>query len=370
MKKINIIFLLIVSLILTGCYDKKELNKIAIVTATEINKIDDKYIVTVEIANPQLPSNSQEKEKPYVIYTGTGKSVQEAYREIKLSTPKYLYPEHLEVLIINEDIAKKDITEVLDFYLRSPYIRTEFYILISQDKNIIDTSSDLISLTSTSIVSTMETNNRYLGVANLVTLNELASDSINPNKEIILPAIKKKNDNYELTGLAVFKDNKLLDYLNKDESITYNIIKNNTSSSILSYECEKDKYLTIELIKSKSIIKPKNNNIKINIDLDVSINESNCNIDLNNQDSINNIKNNLENELNNIFINDTNNIRNKYNSDVFGFLDEIYKHDYNTYKLVADTWYNDKYKNINIEIYTKVNILGKGKLMEGINEKD
>ena len=369
MKKTKILLLLILPL-LTGCYDKKELNKIAIVTATEINKIKDEYIVTVEIVNPKLPNESSENEKAFITYTGTGKTVSEAYRQIKLSSPRYLYPEHLEVLIINEDIAKKDITEILDFYLRNPSIRTEFYILISKDNNILDVSSPLIDLTSTSIVSTLETNNKYQGIANLITLNELASDSINPHKEIIIPSIEKDNDTYKLNTLAIFKNNKLIGYLTKDESLTYNIIKNNTTSSILTYECEKDKYLTIELINNISKIKPHNNKIDININLDISINESNCNIFLNNENNLNLIKNNLEIYLNNRFKTDINNIRNKYNSDVFGFLDEIYKHDYNTYTKVNNNWYDYTYKNININIKTKVNIIGIGKLLEGINEKN
>ena len=369
MKKTKILLLLII-ILLTGCYDKKELNKIAIVTATEINKTNDIYTVTVEIVNPKLPNDSSENSKPYVIYTGTGKTVQEAYRKIKLSSPRYLYPEHLEVLIINEEIAKKDITEVLDFYLRSPYIRGEFYILIGKDNNILNQKSDLISLSSTSIVNTLKTNNKYQGVANIITLNELASDSINPNKEIILPSIKKNKDTYELDGLAIFKNNKLIDYLTKEESITYNIIKNNTTNSILTYECEKNKYLTIELINSISKIKPQNNKINININMDTSINESNCNINLNDENNLKLIKNKLENYFNNRFNNDINNIRYKYNSDVFGFLDEIYKHDYKTYKKVSNNWYTYNYKTIDLNIKTDINIVGIGKLMEEINEKN
>ena len=42
------IILLSIIILLTGCYDQKELNTIAIMTATEINKIDDTIYNIVE----------------------------------------------------------------------------------------------------------------------------------------------------------------------------------------------------------------------------------------------------------------------------------------------------------------------------------
>ena len=47
------IFLLFLIFLLTGCYDQKELNTIAIMTATEINKIDDEFIINAQVVNPQ-----------------------------------------------------------------------------------------------------------------------------------------------------------------------------------------------------------------------------------------------------------------------------------------------------------------------------
>lgn len=385
--KIKKIIPLLLVFILTGCYDNKELNNIAILTATEINKIDNQFIINVEVVNPQAPDKTTNVEAPFIIYTGTGKTIQEAYRQIKLSSSRYLYPEHLQILIINENIAKNDITEILDFYLRNPLVRTEFNILIGKNKDILSTTTPIDNISSSSILDTMKTNQKYLGTTNLVTLNELTIMSLNPNTEIILPSIKYKEkakdsdttkntedtkieSKYELSGLAVFKDNKLKGYLTNEESISYNLIKNNIENSIITYECEKNKYLTVEIITSKSTIKIKDNKIIINLAISSTINESSCNINLNNYQNIKTLEKDLSNYINNKLITDINNIRNKYNSDVFGFLDEIYKHDYKQYLKVKDNWYNQDYKNIDIDINSKINIISKGNIMEGYNEKN
>lgn len=385
--KIKKIVLIILILLLTGCYDNKELNDIAILTATEINKADDNYIINAQVVNPQAPDKSTNIQAPFIIYTGTGKTIQEAYRNIKLSSSRYLYPEHLQILIINEKVAKEDITQILDFYLRDPAIRTEFNVLIGKNENILETTTPIDQISSSSILKTLETNNRFLGVSNLTTLNELTIMSLNPNTEIILPSIEidnriEESDNtentnntkissmYKLSGLAVFKDNKLLDYLSDSSSISYNIIKNKIDSSIITYECDKNKYLSAEIIKSNSKIITQNQKISININIDTTINESSCNLKLNDNKNLKKLENDLENYLNNKISNDINEITNKYNSDVFGFLDEIYKHDYKTYLKVKDNWYDGIYQNIKVNINTKVNIISKGNIMEGINEKD
>ena len=385
--KIKQIIIIITVFLLSGCYDQKELNKIAILTATEINKIDDEYVINAQVVNPQAPDKTTNIEAPFFIYTGKGKSIQEAYRQIKLSSSRYLYPDHLRIVIINESIAKEDISQILDFYLRDPSIRTEFNVLIGKNNDIISTITPLNQISASSIIDTLKINNNYLGVSNNTTLNEMAISYLNPNTEIILPSIKLNNQSkekdteentkstkinsiYELSGLAIFKDNKLQGYLTNKESITYNMIKNNIENSILTYECEKNKYLTLEIITSKSKITTKNKKINIDLSIQATINESSCSTKLNNKKNIEIIEHNLEKYLNNNIKNDIDYIRNKYNTDIFGFLDTIYKQDYNTYIKVKNNWYNDEFKNIPINIKTKISIVGIGNIMEGINEKN
>ena len=319
--KIKQIIIIITLFLLSGCYDQKELNKIAILTATEINKIDDEYVINAQVVNPQAPDKTTNIEAPFFIYTGKGKSIQEAYRQIKLSSSRYLYPDHLRIVIINESIAKEDISQILDFYLRDPSIRTEFNVLIEKNNDIISTITPLNQISASSIIDILKINNNYLGVSNNTTLNEMAISYLNPNTEIILPSIKLNNQSkekdteentkstkinsiYELSGLAIFKDNKLQGYLTNKESITYNMIKNNIENSILTYECEKNKYLTLEIITSKSKITTKNKKINIDLSIQATINESSCSTKLNNKKNIEIIEHNLEKYLNNNIKND------------------------------------------------------------------
>ena len=371
-KKISIIILIF---FLTSCYDHQELNEIAILGATEINKIDDEFIINVEIVNPIKDTST--KEVPFIIYQSRGKTIQESYRMLKQTSSRYIYPDHLRIVIINEELAKEDISEVLDFYLRNPLSRTEFKVLISKDENILNATSPLEPISATSILDTLKTNSTYLGISYMPSLNDLASMKLNPHKEIVLPTISLDNtieniekENYKLNTLAVFKNNKLKGYLTKEESIAYNLIKNNLKNTIITYECEKDKYLSFEIINYKSHIGTYNKEINIDIDITSTINESSCNINYNNQKDITNLENNLNTYLKNNITKNIDDIRKEYNSDIFGFLDIIYKHDYRYYQEIKNTWYTYNYQNIRININPKIKIISKGKIMEDINEKN
>lgn len=388
-KKIILLFLLL----LTGCYDKKELNDIAIITATEINKIDNEFTVNVQVVNPQSPDKTTNVQAPFIMYKGSGRTIHEAYRNIKKQSSRFLYPNHMEILIINEKLAQEDISQIVDFFLRIPDIRTEFNVLIGKKDDILNITSPIDDISATSILNTMETNNKYLGITNLITFNEFANMVINKDLEVILPSItitnqtndkseENKEDTkentesttinslYELDTLAIFKDNNLTGYLTKIESITYNVIKNKTKIVLINYECEENKYIAVEATDIKSKINIKDNKINIDINMTGNINENNCNINLTNNKNIKTLQKDLEQYIKKITEESINNIRKEYNTDIFGFLDIIHKTNFDMYKKIKNNWYEEIYQNISVNINPSIKIIGKGNIWEGNNEKN
>ena len=438
MKKINQLFILstIILTTLTGCYDYREMNTLAIVSATEINKIGDEYQVSVQAINPQAPDKNTISQAPFIIYTGTGKTIQEAYRSITLSASRFMYSNHLDLLIINEKIAKENISYLIDYYTRNPGIRTEFYVLISKDDNILSVTTPIDEISSASIKESIENDYKYYGVSSRTTFIEFVNMNLNPNLEIVLPTIElvkdtptedknineEKNNNedinankdkdnnenndknksnnsedknnksnqeenesddtsnkntektevknkYLLGGYAIFKNNKLVGYLNNKESINYNIITNNIKNTIITYECSKNKYLAIEITDSSSSIKTKNNKVSININLKGNINESHCNIDITKNKNIKKISHEIEEKLNKEIANDILNVRDNYHTDIYKFKDIIYKHDYSYYQKIKNN-YDEAYQNLDISVKTNIQLVEKGNILEVINEKN
>ena len=387
MKKF--IFLIPLIFLLTGCYNYRELNDLAIISGVSISKNNDIYNITVEVVNPKKEQDtSSGKEPDYVIYEGYGKSMQEAFRNIVKESPQKLYGAQIDLLIIDEKTAKEGLDEILDFFARDPEVRSEFYVVISKNDEALKVISPLVNLSSKNINNSLESTNTYMGIVNLVTYHELLSNYINPYIEIALPSIEmigneevgENTENIETTtssannfisNMTIFKNNKMLDYLTKEESIGYNIIKGNTKTVLIRNEYDNNEFIVNEIIESKTEMKPniKKKEITINIKGTASISEVNKKINLESDKEIKNIEKDLNKEVEELINKTIKNINNKYNSDIYGFKDLFYKENPNKYKKLIKEYKDDFLNNISYKVKSNIELIEKGNLNGGIYDK-
>ena len=117
-------------------------------------------------------------------------------------------------------------------------------------------------------------------------ISALDSEGISPTLPAIGITISEGQKTSELSGTAVFKKDKLVGFLDEEESKLFLIIRNKIKGGLLiidmSEDNPKDK-VTLEIYKNKTKIKPEYSNgnikIKINIKTEVSIGEEDSTID-------------------------------------------------------------------------------------------
>ena len=338
MKKI--IVLLIPLLLLTGCYDYRELSDLAIITAVSIDKVDDNLEVAIQVVNPKKEQDTTSTNEPdFVTYTSSAKTIQEALRKVVNDSPAKLYGSHMEILIISEEIAKNHLNEILDFFSRDPEPRSEMNIFIAKNSNPKDELSiitPLINLPSTKILSSLESNVEYLGTSQDISLNYVVDCYLNPYKELTLPTLEIKGDvnkgeeksntssgesdtSIVLSNIGIFKDNKFITYLNDTESQGVNFILDNINSTIIKYKCSDDEYLVSEILKSSTSLEAdlEKNIVKINLEGHATVSELTCDIDIKDTDVVKKVKENIDDAIENIVKDTFYNIRDKYNTDIF-----------------------------------------------------
>lgn len=389
MKKLILILFFI--FICCGCYNYKELNDLAITSAIGIDKTDDGYKVTAQVVNTQKEGtdNNSSADPKIVVYEHTSKTVQEAVRYMVLESPKRLYPNHMQVIVIGEAVAKDGILEALDIFFRDSELQKNFYVLISKDvsaNQILKTLTPVDSIVSLSIKKSLESDSSYLGITELVTYDELINTYLNPNKEISLPSVtltgkikgSDKIENIEksdsstkvvLSQMVIFKGDKMIGYLDDKQSIALSFIKGKINNTLIKYKCDRG-YIVVEAINSKSSIDVDNSgNFKIKISGDATINEVSCDINLEENKAIDKINKEVNKEVKKNINNTIEYIKNTYNSDVFGFLDIMYKNKYPLYKKVNKDWYNDKFKDSKIDIDVNIKIIEKGNTLRVIKHE-
>lgn len=386
MKKI---FLILIVLFLSGC-NYRELDKIAITVGCGLEKVDDGYKITVQIADTQKQGNSNSSTSPvrFKNYTYTDRTIHEAARGILTKLPKKAYTKHMQILVIDEKIANNGINEIIDFWFREVELRNDFYVFVSKDSTpieVLGVLTQIYPINSVGIRNLIENNFKYLGGTVLTTFDDLTSSYISKTKEIILPTVMvlgkdgNKKDNLEssipeslisLNETAYFRDNKLVGYLDKKQTIYYNLVKNALKTSIISYECDKDKFVTFEIIENKTDIDIVKNKPEVNIKVQAKGNLTSimCEYDISKNDGIKMIEKEgsleIKKQIDSLF-----KLSKDNKTDIFSIRDIYYKHNNKYYKSISN--YNDFFDNLKVNVDVKLNIFEKGNSLQVIaNEKN
>ena len=388
MRKILLVVIILITL--TGCYNYRELNDLAIVSAISVSKVDEKYNVIVQVVKPKKEQDTSNINQPnFITFKSKGETLQEAFRLIVKESPKKIYGAQMQVLLLDESVAKDDLSDILDFFAREPEVRNEFYVLVSKNDNVLEVLTPLDNISSQNIMESLEANNKYLGYANLVTFNDLLAYYQNERIQIALPSIyltgnnnvgdeeenidaSKVDTSVVLGPLAIFKGNKLIGYLSEEESLAYNIVMDNITNALITNKYDDDKYIVSELIKSKTDLEvdSKNNKINITVKGNAAIKEVNYNnINLKDENNVKKIEDDLNKKIEKLVKNSIKNITKKYNSDIFGFENLFYKEDYQYYKKIKDEWSDKIFQNLEIKVDSKFEIVEQGNVLGGIKDE-
>lgn len=155
-KLLIFLLLLILSLTLTACWGKRELNEIGIVRATGIDvEPDGKVRVTIISIEPTgKPSSGGGQEKPNSwIGTATGLDIADADKSLRGLSAKNLAWFQNKLIIISEEAARKELKDIIDFFARNREIRYDSKVLISHERaeNIMQVPSGVESNLPTQI---------------------------------------------------------------------------------------------------------------------------------------------------------------------------------------------------------------------------
>lgn len=309
MKKI--IFLSFIIMLLCGCYDYRELNDMSIVSGIGIDYVDNEYQVSLEITNSSKDGSSTEVET--VIVTGKDENISEAFNKSKNMSDKDVYLEHIELLVISEELATKGLGECLDYIIRDTSINNNYFVVVSDDPSKILSTEEENKRMSEVIVNTV----KYAqGNSDIDDLDILVSKFITNKEDIALPYVSLNDKNIEYKEIAYFDKDKMVGKIDYKIYSFLLLDSNNVLFSSLGN--------TINVYKKNIDINVLDNKFVINIDVNGQVKEISNNIDLKDESFYSRLENlinkKIEDEVK-LFI-DTIIER---DSDLLGFKDLYYK---------------------------------------------
>jgi spore germination protein KC len=291
MKKIIILFLGI-TLFLSGCYDRREINQLAIVNSDLFDYQNGKYVFIAEAVNPKTQSIGSSggggQNSPYIYVKGEGSNLLDALYNANTVSNKALYTAHVKAIFVTEKMAREkgiiDIFETLSRYRDS---RQGQYLIIikgSDGQNLFNASTALSDYFGDYTEEIHQAQNNRLFKTVFVKTLDVMKDYYNNGKQPVLGVVEKipvttgedtnieiqekQKDNYKLNfeGAAVFKEAKLINFINGDDTELYNIILGKLNSMLVTIDKTTFK---IKETNPKFIFNYKNKKVKINIQINL-----------------------------------------------------------------------------------------------------
>lgn len=213
---------------MAGCWSYRGLNEITIVAGIAIDKGEkSRFKLSFEFIDISFGGKDQPPESK--IMESEGDTLFEAVRLAKLKVKNKLYFGHTQLLIISEELARKeDIGTFLDFIMRDGEARETMLLCISQDdsaQDILTASGIDENILSIKIQKILENDNEVSATTVDVAAHDAFEVINSPGKDLALAAVRTvDNDNEsipEVNGIAVFKDRKLVGYLSPEDTKYY-----------------------------------------------------------------------------------------------------------------------------------------------------
>lgn len=210
--------------VLTGCWDQHLLKDNSLVLgigldATEGEKILNTAVIRLlktESGGPGRPSSTN------VIYSKTGNTFRETRAGIEKQLSGEYAPNKLRVLVMGEDLAKKDIYPILDILFRDPRNSLTAKLVITQGtaKELLNIKKSKEVFISEKLLDAVNRSEEHTLIP-IETIQSICPDLFDPGKDFALPyVIKKGSDSIEILGMALFHDKKFTGKILEGEDAT------------------------------------------------------------------------------------------------------------------------------------------------------
>lgn len=363
--------IVLVTSLLTGCWDRHELNKLGLAIAVGIDWEDEQWKLSYQVLVPSVigggmsPGAASGGAAVHVIST-QGKTVREASMKTSLENTRRLYFAHTDVMIIGEEAARHGIHEFLDLLFRINASRESVIVALTDGK-----ASDLIrklvlpekypGIALTELIrQTSTVNSDYPTVRVYQLAQKITSESHAAGVPVIMagqqadPVLESEEESKKtstsgapkIVKLGVFQRDRLIGWLSREESQGLAWLTNQFKMGTISIpvSTRAGGYSSFRILRSKSRIKPipvgDHFKMQVTVELKGELLEYGGHLDLKSPDSLRPIEREVEKKVAYMISRSWEGSR-RLKADLPGFADEIHRHYPKKWRQLSDHWDNE-----------------------------
>lgn len=375
--------LFMLCVLVSGCWDMVEISRSSLVTslALEPGKSGN-FRITMEVLNSSEASSKQggKGNAPTQLFTVEADTIAEAIGRINEQYNRMLIGSHGRVIIIDERLARGGLEPFIDFAQRSRFIRENITVLISNKTK----ASDLLNIAYPSgnyaglgIESQIDNYYRNWGGVPDSHLYEIAMTSTSIGKELMLGAVTAIGDNAEtgnmdsvksmrkkaivqVTGAAVFRGDKLIGFLPRKDTNTVLLVTNRLKRTTYSVPLrEPNRYAAVRFIHlhASNRVRMVQGRPKITVEIEGTgfIASLDGQVPIDRATGFRELEQRTADYLKKRVTSTIESVQRNYRSDIFGFGESMYRHDFREFISLSDRW-NEQFARADVEVQVRVKL--------------
>ncbi|EDS78042.1 spore germination protein [Clostridium botulinum C str. Eklund] len=384
-KKVVIFTMVLFCSLLTGCWDKVEIERKSFIStiAIDIGKAISKQEEFKKVKSDEIFNESQYKKLDVTfgfpniselaptqsgtateqVITTKAFSMQDAINELASKTSRIIYTGHSKLLLLSNEVMQyPDVfKETIDFFERQADINRMMFVMVVDGKaenyvKFIPTMEKNIETYISGLMENSSTNSTILPV----TLNDMLISLYN-DKDIAIPSLefdKEDKSKLNISGMALIKNYKLEGYLTPDETSSLDILRGKVKGGKETI-LKNGHPIEFEVggIKRKIKIVDSSNINKLNFRIDVSLEgqlKGYCiGDDLFNYTKLKDIQHDFSQVIERKCEKVARILQEEHPIDLIGLKDYCEKFYPDLYKSIGDKW-DFVYKNANIDVNVSV----------------
>lgn len=349
-----ILIFLSFSFLLGGCWDRVEVNDLAIVTAAAIDaKGEDQIELSVQVFIPKALGGGGTFAggggEVTLVRKAHGVNISDALSKLQMEIPRRIFWGHAKTYIFGEEMAKRGISDIMDFLTRHPQPRERAYMFVSKGKaqNLLrlipplerysgEVARELSDLNIGMSVTMIDLKLMMRGETGTASLPVL--DILEP-----LPGEKKEETIPYIYGSAIFKKDKMVGQVTERATRGMMWLTDKMSFATVTIKPEKVKgYVSLNPIRQTTKLIPKIEDgtwkMTVKVKTEGDIIENGTNLNLMNPKLLDMVQEALRDDIENRIQLALKQVQKGMKADVFGFGREYHRKYPQEWKKVKDRW--------------------------------
>ncbi|GBF73949.1 germination protein GerC [Paenibacillus sp. 598K] len=212
-------------LLLCGCWDSRDVDNRLIVGALGLEHADGDT-VRIWVRFPLPKATLEQSKKDFFVISQEGHTVPDALYKVGYKLPKAVDASSTRALLIDEKLAKVGLAPYLEFAMRERSVPLDTVVAVVRGnmEHIFSSPNPTGELSGIYTKLFFEPYAGGMPRKNKTRLWEIYSKFHNPFHANLIPLLKEGEQNsFEFAGNVIFRGDKIIGELNKDESLLYQL---------------------------------------------------------------------------------------------------------------------------------------------------